>query len=145
VELWGEILYGCLAQLHHVSSKYKKEKADLIRKAEALDKKAEVQLQSSMEIDLKHYFKDRLAFDLRQEEVKWYQRAKTTRLLSGDCNTKYLYLVAIGKHRKTRIFFLSKMKAQLRVMKILRNLSLIIIKAFLGNQLRVISLLRSPL
>lgn len=41
---------------------------------------------------------------MREEEVKCYQRAKTKRLLDGDCNTKYFHLVASGKHRKTIIF-----------------------------------------
>jgi hypothetical protein len=44
-----------------VSSKYKKEKAELIRKADMLDKKAEVQPLSCMEIDLKNFYKERLA------------------------------------------------------------------------------------
>ena len=61
-----------------------------------------------MEIDLKNFYKERLALLLREQEVKWYQRAKTTRLLSGDCNTKYFHLVANGKHRKTRIFRLEQ-------------------------------------
>ena len=73
-----------------------------------LDKKAEVQPLSRMEIDLKIFYKERLALLLREQEVKWYQRAKTTRLLSGDCNTKYFHLVANGKHRKTRILHLEQ-------------------------------------
>jgi hypothetical protein len=81
-----------------VSGNYKKEKAELIKKADALDKKVEVQPLDSVEIDLKNYYKQRLALLLQKEEVKWYQRAKTTRLLLGDCNTKYLHLVANGKH-----------------------------------------------
>ena len=38
------------------------------------------------------------------EEMKWYQRAKSNELLQGDSNTKYFQLVATGKHRKARIF-----------------------------------------
>jgi hypothetical protein len=41
---------------------------------------------------------------LREEEIKWYQRAKVKDLLEGDSNTKYFQLIANGKHRKTRIF-----------------------------------------
>lgn len=41
---------------------------------------------------------------LREEEIKWYQRAKTKGLLEGDGNTKYFQLVTNGKHRKTRIY-----------------------------------------
>lgn len=48
-----------------------------------------------MEIDLKHYYKDMLALLLWEEDVKWYQRAKTTRLLLGDYNTD---MVANAKH-----------------------------------------------
>jgi hypothetical protein len=40
----------------------------------------------------------------KEEEVKWYQRAKTKDLLEGDSNTKYFQLIASGKFRKTRIF-----------------------------------------
>ena len=53
---------------------------------------------------MKHVLNDRLAKLLREEELKWYQRAKLKHLLEGDANTKYYHLVANGKHRKTRIF-----------------------------------------
>jgi hypothetical protein len=48
--------------------------------------------------------REELAHLLREEEVKWYQRAKTKGLLEGDANTRYFHLIANGKHRKTRIF-----------------------------------------
>jgi len=38
----------------------------------------------------------------------WLQRAKETRLLHGDENTKYFQLVANGKHRKKQIFQLEQ-------------------------------------
>ena len=41
---------------------------------------------------------------LREEEIKWYQRAKVKHLLECDANTKYYHLLANGRHRKTRIF-----------------------------------------
>jgi hypothetical protein len=34
---------------------------------------------------------------LRQEKLKWFQRAKTTKILQGDDNTKFFHLVANGK------------------------------------------------
>jgi len=40
----------------------------------------------------------------REEEIKWYQRAKVKHLLEGDANTKYYHFLANGRHRKTRIF-----------------------------------------
>ena len=62
----------------NVSGQYKKEKAELIGKADDLDKKAESQPLSSREVDLKNFYKERLTFLLREEEIKWYQRAETT-------------------------------------------------------------------
>jgi hypothetical protein len=45
---------------------------------------------------------------LREEEVKWFLRAKTTKILKGDNNMKYFQMVANGKRRKTRIFHLEQ-------------------------------------
>ena len=41
---------------------------------------------------------------LREEEIKWYQRAKVKELLEGDSNTNYFQLIAKGKHRKPSIY-----------------------------------------
>jgi hypothetical protein len=41
------------------------------------------------EIDLKNCLNNRIAQMLREEEIKWYQRAKVKDLLEGDSNTKY--------------------------------------------------------
>jgi len=85
------------------SGHYKKEKKELISKSDMLDKKAETQTLNQWEVDLKQTLKMRLIQLLREEEIKWYQREKTTKLLYGDMNTKYFQLIANGKHRKTRI------------------------------------------
>jgi hypothetical protein len=39
------------------------------------------------------------SFTIREEEIKWYPRAKVKELLEGDFNTKYFQLVANEKHR----------------------------------------------
>jgi len=83
---------------------YKMEKKELISKLDVLDKKSETQALQQWEIDLKQTLKSRLIQLLPKEEIKWYQRGKTTKLLFGDMNTKYFHLVANRKHRKTRIF-----------------------------------------
>jgi hypothetical protein len=83
---------------------YKKEKQELLRRAEELDKKAETQLLSQQEWDLRQCVKDRLAQLLREGELRWFQRAKTNEILKGDNNTKYFQMIANGKRRKTRIF-----------------------------------------
>ena len=41
---------------------------------------------------------------LREEEIKWYERAKTKNLLEGDDNTRYFHLLANGKHKKQHTF-----------------------------------------
>jgi hypothetical protein len=69
-----------------------------------VDKKAENSLLDEMESNLKHVLNERLTELLREEELKWYQRAKVKHLLEGDANTKYFHLLANGRHRKTRIF-----------------------------------------
>nr|ABA95978.2 retrotransposon protein, putative, unclassified [Oryza sativa Japonica Group] len=95
-------------KIGYVGGAYKKEKANLLAKADELDKKAKMQCLSEQELNLKNYLKNRLALLLREEEIKWYQRAKTKRIVDGDRNTKYYHLIANGKHRKTRIFQLEQ-------------------------------------
>jgi hypothetical protein len=87
-----------------VSGAYKKEKITIPNKLDELDKKAETAILNEFELDLKHVLNERLAELLREEELKWYQRAKVKHLLEGDANTKYYHLLANGRHRKTRIF-----------------------------------------
>ena len=87
-----------------VSGAYKKEKIAILNKLDELDKKAEITALSEGELDLKHVLNERLAKLLREEEIKWYQRAKVKHLLECDANTKYYHLLANGRHRKTRIF-----------------------------------------
>ena len=64
-----------------------KEKKTILNKLDGLDKKTEVVLLSAQELDLKHCLQNRLAELLREEELKWYQRAKSKNLLQGDSNT----------------------------------------------------------
>jgi len=60
-----------------VSVAYKKEKTNILNKLDELDKKAETVSISQVELDLKHVLNERLAELLREEELKWYQRAKS--------------------------------------------------------------------
>jgi hypothetical protein len=90
----------------HTSGIYKKEKASLLNKLDELDKKSEIVELNESERNLKHVLNERLTELLREEEIKWYQRAKVKHLLEGDANTKYFHLLANGRHRKTRIFHL---------------------------------------
>ena len=85
-----------------------KEKEELFRLAKELDLVAESQVLSQKELDLKQKVNEKITQLLREEEVKWFQRAKTKNLLQGDNNTKYFHMVANGKRRKTRIFELEQ-------------------------------------
>ena len=59
----------------------------MLEKLDELDKKAETMLLTSLEVNLKHVLNERLAELLREEELKWYQRAKTRDLLEGVSNS----------------------------------------------------------
>jgi hypothetical protein len=87
-----------------MSGAYKLEKTSILNKLDELDKKAEITLLTQDELNLKHVLNERLAELLREEEIKWYQRAKVKHLLEGYANTKYCHLLANARHRKTRIF-----------------------------------------
>jgi hypothetical protein len=73
-----------------------------------LIKKVESSILSNNEINLKHYLKERLATLLREEEIKWYERAKVQNLLQGGDNTRFFHLIASDKHRKQHIFRLEQ-------------------------------------
>ena len=88
----------------HISGTYRKEKKKLLALLEGLDKKAESVPLTDQEINYKHFLKGRLVLLLRDEELKWYERAKVKMLLEGDDNTRSFHLVANGKHRKQHIY-----------------------------------------
>jgi hypothetical protein len=61
----------------------KKEKKHILDKLDALDKKAETIVLSQKEVDIRWFFRNRLSAILREEEIKWYQRAKTKGYFRG--------------------------------------------------------------
>ena len=67
---------------------------------------AETRTLSDGERETLESARDDLIKLLREEELKFYQRAKATNVLLGDNNTRYFQMVANGKHRKKRIFSL---------------------------------------
>ena len=68
----------------------KRKKKSLLNKLDELDKKAETTPLDGNELNLKHALNNRLTELLREEEVKWYQRAKVKDLLEGDDKHKIL-------------------------------------------------------
>lgn len=73
----------------NVSGTNKKDKLELNLLIDKLDKKAELARLSDEDLSLKKYANERLANLLREEEIKWYQRAKAKFLLEGDRNTRF--------------------------------------------------------
>jgi hypothetical protein len=73
----------------NIGGQYKKEKKEILNTLDTLDKKAEHTRLQAEELNIKQCLNSRLAHLLREEEIKWYQRAKTKDLLEGDSNTKY--------------------------------------------------------
>jgi hypothetical protein len=66
---------------------------DIVAESRVLTEVERVQLDQA---------KDLLTILLREEEVKYFQRAKTIDILLGDNNTKYFKLVANSKRRKKK-------------------------------------------
>ena len=60
----------------NVNGNFKREKEELYRLAEELDLKAESQILSQQELDLKQSVKEKITWLLREEEIKWFQREK---------------------------------------------------------------------
>jgi mannosylglycoprotein endo-beta-mannosidase len=81
----------------------KKEKQRISSIIDDLEALAEITPLSRQQIELKSQSNAKIAFLLREEEIKWYQRSKSKFILEGDSNTRYFHSVANGRHRKKRI------------------------------------------
>jgi len=71
-----------------------------------LDVEAEERDLSDAEREQLALARDSLSALLREEELKYFQRAKVKDVLLGDNNTRYFQMIANGKHRKKHIYFL---------------------------------------
>jgi hypothetical protein len=60
----------------------------------------------SRELECLSQARENLIKLLREEEIKYYQRAKEKHVLLGDNNTRYFHMIANGNHRKKRILSL---------------------------------------
>nr|ABA98327.2 transposon protein, putative, CACTA, En/Spm sub-class [Oryza sativa Japonica Group] len=80
-----------------------------------------VNVYGSMDKKESTFDKDLVAQLLREEEIKWYQRAKTDDVRLGDNNTKYYHLIANGKHRKKRIFSLDQEEGKIEWNEAIKN------------------------
>jgi len=99
----------------HFNGVYKQRKVELQSIINDLDIAAEVRDLTEPEQENLAQSRDQLTKLLREEEIKYYQRAKVKDVLLGDNNTRYFQMVVNGKHRKKRIFPLTMQMALLRV------------------------------
>jgi hypothetical protein len=102
IEIWQNKIRTLRRYLRGWGKEYKwaiqeRKKREITNKLEQLDRKAECTMLSPQELDVKHCLNTRLMQLLREEEIKWYQRSKSNKLLQGDSNTRYFHLVANGK------------------------------------------------
>ena len=91
---------------HHHHGVYKAQKENLQKVVTNLDTQAEIRNLSQGERDQLETACDDLIKLLREEELRFHQRAKATDVLLEDNNTRYFHMIANGKHRKKRIFSL---------------------------------------
>jgi len=85
---------------------YKAQKDNLQAVVTNLDTQAETRLLKDEERNHLETARDELIKLLREEELKYYQRAKVNDILLGDNNTRYFHMVANVKHHKKHIFSL---------------------------------------
>ena len=90
----------------HQHGDYKIQKRNLQEMVTSLDTLAEARVLTDDERTQLEVARDGLIKLLREEELKFYQRAKVTDVLLGDSSTRYFQMVASGKHSKKRIFSL---------------------------------------
>jgi hypothetical protein len=90
------------ARHHHGLYRIQKEQFQHI--VTTLDTQAEQRTLTEGEREQLENARDDLTKLMREEELRFYQRAKVNDVLVGDNNTKYFQMVAIGKHRKNEYF-----------------------------------------
>ena len=90
----------------HIQGEYKTQKQHFQNTVTSLDTLAETRPLTDDERSQLETACDGLIKLLREEEIKFYQRAKANDVLLGDSNTRYFQMVVNGKHLKKRIFSL---------------------------------------
>jgi glycyl-tRNA synthetase beta subunit len=84
----------------HINGVYKQRKVELQSIINDLDIVAEIRDLTEPEQENIAQSRDQLTKLLREEEIKYYHRAKVKDILLGDNNTRYFQIVTNGKYRK---------------------------------------------
>jgi uncharacterized coiled-coil DUF342 family protein len=108
VQQWNKTMSALRRHLRgwasHTDGIYKQQKSSLQNTINELDIAAETRALTESEHDDLIHAREQLTKLLREEEIKYYQRAKVTDTLLGDNNTRYFQMVANGKHWKKGYF-----------------------------------------
>lgn len=87
----------------NVESSYKKEKSELLAHIDLIDKHSELYGLHVHDLELRGSLKNKLKMLMREDNIKWWQRAKEKDLLLGDGNTKFFMTKASSRRRQNRI------------------------------------------
>jgi hypothetical protein len=79
-----------------------------LRELEKLDKKSEFFGLSPTDLDTQKLHQIELKRPVREDEIKWMQRAKEIQLRDGDSNSKFFHQKANGRRRKNLIVRLNQ-------------------------------------
>jgi hypothetical protein len=74
-----------------------------VEELDTLDKRSEIFGLSANDRKSQKLYQDKLRELIREEEVKWMQRAKENELKDGDGNSKNFHQKANGRRRKNLI------------------------------------------
>jgi hypothetical protein len=88
----------------NIEGEYKRERDTISKHLDYTDKQSEFIGLSAADYEYRCYLQNKLNQILREEEIKWLQRAKERDLFEGDRNTRYFMIKASGRKRKSKIF-----------------------------------------
>jgi hypothetical protein len=88
----------------NIEGEYKRERDTISRHLDYIDKQSEFAELSATDYEYRCYLQNKLNQILREEEIKWLQRAKERDLFEGDRNARYFMIKASGRKRKSEIF-----------------------------------------
>ena len=100
----------------NIEGRYRRERIDISRKLDFIDKQSEIAGLNAADYECRCSLQDKLNKILREEEIKWMQRAKERDLLEGDINTRYFMLKANGRKRRGIFLDFAKMVNSLKEM-----------------------------
>ena len=89
---------------NNVEGQYKRDRDTIASQLDFIDKNSETQGLSMEDYELRCSLQASLNHILKEEEIKWFQRAKERDLLEGDSNTRYFMIKASGRKRRNKIF-----------------------------------------